>query len=144
MMSTETTTHRTALHGIILWLIAIALITTGYHLSVESYLDQDWLSRAGSVVVVLGIWSGLGGVIEAKLLHRAYIIKKRLAERRVQQAFGADEEMREKELQRVQQAHDERLAHLQNQLGVSFGVIEASLLIIGTLLWGFGDLIKYL
>lgn len=144
MMSTETTTHRTALHGIILWLIAIALITTGYHLSVESYLDQDWLSRAGSVVVVLGIWSGLGGVIEAKLLHRAYIFKKRLAERRVQQAFGADEEMREKELQRVQQAHDERLAHLQNQLGVSFGVIEASLLIIGTLLWGFGDLIKYL
>jgi len=143
-MSTDESTKRTALHGVILWLLAIALIITGYYLSVERYLDQDWLSRAGSLIVVLGIWSGLGGVIESKLLHRTSLIQKRMAERRIQRAFAADEELREKEMQQVKQAHDERLANLQNQLGVHIGVIEASLLIIGTLLWGFGDLIKYL
>ncbi len=142
--STDKSTNRTAVHGLILWLLAMALIYAGYDLSVKEFLDQDWLSRAGCLIVVLGIWSGLGGVIESRLQLEALMLHKRLAERRVRQAFGADEELMEKEMQRVQQEHQDRLTDQQKKLGVSIGVIEASLLIIGTLLWGFGDLIKYI
>lgn len=137
------TVHRTALHGLVLWFIALIAIVWGYRLSMEQYLDQDWLSRAGCFVVVLGIWSGLGGVIEARLLHRALTIRKRLAMRQVIRAFGADEEEREKQLQKVQQKYDEKFETVRTNLGVSVGVIEASLLITGTIFWGFGDLIKY-
>lgn len=45
----------------------------------EQYLYRDWLSRAGYFIVVLDIWSGLGGVIEARLIHHALTIRKRLA-----------------------------------------------------------------
>ena len=140
----DKSTNRTAFYGFILWLLAIVIMYAGYRLSVERFLDQDWLSRAGCLIVMLGIWSGLGGVIESKLQYRTHTLKKKLAERRVRQAFGADDELLEKEMNKVQQHYNEQLAGLQNKLGVSIGVIEASLLIIGTLLWGFGDLIKYL
>ena len=143
-MITSMTVNRTAIHGFILWVIAVAAIITGYKLSVENFLDQDWLSRAGCLIVVLGIWSGLGGVIEAKILHRGLKIKKFVAMRRIRMAFGADKEEMEKQLQAVQQKFNERLEESRHQLGISVGVIEASLLITGTLLWGFGDLLKYL
>lgn len=138
------TVNRTALHGLILWIIAIVAISAGYYFSVQQYLDQQWLSRAGCFVVVLGIWSGLGGVIQKKFLHRGLKIRKRVAERRVRQAFAADEDEMEKELMKVQNKFDEQWKELRDQVGVSVGVIEASLLITGTVLWGFGDLIKYL
>lgn len=127
-----------------LWIVAGGLIYFGYELSMQQYLDQDWLSRAGCLIVVLGIWSGIGGVIESRLLHRTLLLRKTLRERRVRQAFSADRELLEKELHNVQQEHNERLADLQNDLGVSIGVIECSLLITGTLLWGFGDLIRFM
>lgn len=135
---------RTAIHGLILWIIAIVAIVAGYYLSIQQYLDQQWLSRAGCFIVVLGIWSGLGGVIEEKLLHRGLVLKKHMAERRIRRAFAADEEEMENELQKVHKRYDEERVELRNALGISVGVIEASLLITGTLLWGFGDLIKYL
>jgi len=138
------TVNRTTIYGIMLWIIAIAAIITGYYLSVERFLDQDWLSRAGSLIVVLGIWSGLGGVIEEKILHRGLMIRKYMAMRRTRMAFGADKEEMEKQLQHIQDKYNERLEESRNALGISVGVIEASLLITGTLLWGFGDLLKYI
>jgi hypothetical protein len=138
------TVNRTAIHGIILWIIAIAAIITGYYLSVERFLDQDWLSRAGCLIVVLGIWSGLGGVIEAKILHRGIGIRKFMAMRHAHRAFSADKEEMEKQLQQIQDKYNERLEESKHALGISVGVIEASLLITGTLLWGFGDLLKYI
>ncbi len=138
------TVNRTAIHGFILWIIASAAIITGYYLSVERFLDQDWLSRAGCLIVVLGIWSGLGGVIEANILHRGLRIRKYMAMRRVRLAFGADKEEMEKHLQQIQDKYNERLEESRHEFGISVGVIEASLLITGTLLWGFGDLLKYL
>lgn len=143
-ISEKGSTNRTALHGLVLWVLALIIIYYGYQLSIEKFLDQDWLSRAGCLIVVLGIWSGIGGVIESRLLHKTLVFKKSLKERRLQQAFMSDQELLEKELHQVQQDHNERLANLQNELGVSIGVIECSLLITGTLLWGFGDLIKFL
>jgi uncharacterized membrane protein YcjF (UPF0283 family) len=138
------TVNRTTIHGIMLWIIAIAAIITGYYLFVERFLDQDWLSRAGCLIVVLGIWSGLGGVIEEKILHRGLMIRKYMAIRRTRMVFGADKEEMEKQLQHIQDKYNERLEESRNALGISVGVIEASLLITGTLLWGFGDLLKYI
>lgn len=137
------TVNRTALHGVILWILAIAAIIGGYRLAVENFLDQDWLSRAGCFIVVLGIWSGLGGLIERKLQHRRLMMKKYMAMRRLRRAFAADEEELEKEKQKLHQQYTERFESLKDDLGISVGVVEASLLITGTLLWGFGDLIKY-
>jgi small-conductance mechanosensitive channel len=136
--------NRTAIHGLLLWIIAVCVIIAGYYLSIEQFLDQHWLSRAGCFIVVLGIWSGLGGVIEEKLIHRGLMIKRHMALRRVYRAFGADEDEREKQLQKVKDKFDEQFQEIRNRLGISVGVIEASLLITGTLLWGFGDLVKYL
>lgn len=100
------TVNRTAVHGIILWIIAIAAIITGYYLSIERFLDQDWLSRAGCLIVVLGIWSGLGGVIEAKILHRGIRIRKFMAMRHTHRAFSADKEEMEKQLQQIQDKYN--------------------------------------
>ena len=138
------TVNRTAIHGIILWIVAIAAIITGYYLSTIRFLDQDWLSRAGCLIVVLGIWSGFGGLIEEKILHRGLRIRKFMAMRRVRMAFGADTEEMEKQIQQIQDKFSERLEELRHKLGISVGAIEASLLITGTLLWGFGDLLKYI
>ncbi len=136
--------NRTALHGIILWILAISAIIGGYCLAVENFLDQDWLSRAGCFIVVLGIWSGLGGLIERKLQYRRLRMKKYMAMRRLRRAFAADEDELEKEKQKLQQQYMERFEALKDELGISVGVVEASLLITGTLLWGLGDLIRYL
>lgn len=138
------TVNRTALHGIILWILAIAAIIGGYHLAIENFLDQDWLSRAGCFIVVLGIWSGLGGLIERKLQHRRLRMKKYLAMRRLRRAFRADKEQLDKEAQKLHQQYTERFEALKDDLGISVGFVEASLLITGTLLWGFGDLVRYL
>lgn len=138
------TVNRTAVHGIILWIIAIAAIITGYYLFIERFLDQDWLSRAGCLIVVLGIWSGLGGVIEAKIPHRGIRIRKFMAMRHAHRVFSADKEEMEKQLQQIQDKYNERLEESKHALGISVGLIEASLLITGALLWGFGDLLKYI
>jgi hypothetical protein len=92
---------------------------------------------------VLGIWSGFGGLIEERLTHRAMKFKKHMAERRIRRAFGADEEQMKKELDRIQQNYDERRVKMREELGISVGLIEASLLVTGTFFWGFGDLIKF-
>lgn len=138
-MSTTTT-----IHGVILWCVAILLLVSGYVLSEQQFLDQLWLSRAGCLIVMLGIWSGFGGLIEERLTHRAMKFKKHMAERRIRRAFGADEEHMKKELDRIQHNYDERRVKMREELGISVGLIEASLLVTGSFFWGFGDLIKFL
>ena len=114
-------------------------------LSVHIKISRSGLAfRAGCLIVVLGIWSGLGGVIEAKILHRGIRIRKFMAMRHAHRAFSADKEEMEKQLQQIQDKYNERLEESKHALGISVGVIEASLLITGTLLWGFGDLLKYI
>ncbi|HSR62633.1 MAG TPA: hypothetical protein VLN56_04425 [Gammaproteobacteria bacterium] len=140
---TEQTVTRQKIHGLILWMVAIASLVVGYYLSEIHYLDQQWLSRSGCFIVILGIWSGVGGIIELKLLHRGLNIQKAMAMHRTRRAFQADKEKMEKAQQDIQQQFQDRLSSLQSELGAHVGIIEASLLITGTFFWGFGDLVKY-
>lgn len=93
---------------------------------------------------MLGIWSGIGGVLQERLffmrskhLRRNAITaaKARLHEE------GGDADRIEKELGEINTVFDNQIADATQNIRLSIGILELSLLITGTFLWGFGDLI---
>ncbi len=134
---------RTRFHATVLWALAVIALTTGYYLSAAAVLDRNWLARAGCVVVVLGIWSGIGGVIEARLLDRSLSVRRRISAARLARRFRADPEERDRRLADLMQRFEERRAEIHGHLQLSIGLLEASLLVTGTLVWGFGDLLRF-
>jgi len=130
-------------HGLLLWLIVAVLLIIAYVLTSREFLDQLWLSRAGCLIVVLGILSGVSGMLEERLLHRVLKLKRRIAERRARLAFGGNEEQLGKEMENIRQRYDDHRLKMREDVNISVGLIEASLVITGTLLWGFGDLVRY-
>lgn len=127
-----------------LWFIASALIALGVYLTMIRFMHAEWLSRAGCLVVMLGIWSGIGGVLQERLffmrskhLRRNAITaaKARLHEE------GGDADRIEKELGEINTVFDNQIADATQNIRLSIGILELSLLITGTFLWGFGDLI---
>lgn len=106
-------------------------------------MNEEWLSRAGCLVVVLGIWSGLGGIIQERVVAGRLRIRRRLALARARQRLRrqrADSERIGLELDSINKAFQEQATAASTSLRLSVGIIEVSLLITGTLLWGFGDL----
>ena len=128
----------------ILWILAGIVIATCAYLSSLSFLGVEWLSRAGCVVVVLGIWSGIGGIIQERVVAGRHQLRRRLAIARTKRNFRiqkADSERVTTELEAINNAFDEQLQAIGAELRLSVGILEVSLLITGTLLWGFGDLV---
>jgi hypothetical protein len=88
---------------------------------------------------VLGVWSSIGVVLHEKLISRraSWIRNKELRQLKAKHlgdseiALGIDQ---------VNADHDQRLNLAMQDLRMSVGVLEISLLISGTLVWGFGDL----
>ncbi len=127
----------------IFWVSAFAFIVLGVYLSHIRFMNSEWLSRAGCLVVMLGIWSGIGGILQERLFlirikrRRQNAIvraKARLAEEQ------ADPEQVEKELGEINQSFENEAEKGSLNLRLSIGVLEVSLLMTGTFLWGFGDL----
>ena len=123
---------------------AFALVVLGVYLSNIRFMDSEWLSRAGCLVVMIGLWSGIGGIFQERLItsrirwrRRNAIVstRARLAEEQV------DSEQAEKELKEIDETFDKELEKTTQNLRLSIGVIEVSLLMTGTFLWGFGDLL---
>ena len=132
-------------HKYLLWSIATGLILLGIYLSYIQFMNTEWLSRAGCIIVMLGIWSGLGGIIEERLLlgrlrwrHRNAIVE---AKARLQEKEADSAEI-EKELHEIEDAFEKAHDDLSHKLKLSLGVLEISLLLTGTFLWGFGDLLN--
>lgn len=128
----------------IVWLIALLLIGIGVYLTQIRFLATEWLWRSGSLVVVLGIWSGLGGIIQERLLISQLEFRRRLATARTLRylrAQRADKDQREEKLAEVAKEYDEQADKISDHLRLSIGILEVSLLVTGTLLWGFGDLL---
>jgi hypothetical protein len=107
-------------------------------------MNNEWLSRAGCAIVMLGLWSGIGGILQEQLLisqmrwRRRNAITKaraRLAEENV------ESERIEAELDQINEAFEKRVSEVTQNLRLSLGVLEVSLLMTGTFLWGFGDLL---
>jgi uncharacterized membrane protein YcjF (UPF0283 family) len=134
---------RSRLHHAMLWLIAITLIMTGVYLSRIQYLGHEWLTRAGCLIVILGIWSSLGVILRERMI-RARINRHRRnalieARARLSENDKTDQEI-EKEIESTNDAFDKELEDLTHKMKLSLGFMEVSLLMTGTFLWGFGDL----
>lgn len=145
MQSNKTTTSRSLkTENIILWSVAIIVILLGIALSTIPVLDRNWLARSGALVVMLGIWSGVGGIIRYSILREKLTIAKNNGEMRTQKHYQKDPEELERILSDINQQYINDVESLRSEMSLTIGVQEAILLISGTFLWGFGDLFKYL
>ncbi|MEM7026697.1 MAG: hypothetical protein AAF410_00545 [Pseudomonadota bacterium] len=142
-MTDKTRILNSTYYSLFLWMLALILIGSGIYLSKINYMDLEWLSRAGCLVVMLGIWSGLGILVQEQLI----IAKLKWQRRRTLSATrarlsseGKDHESIKVKLEEIDHAFDKRSQELRQSMKLSLGMIEISLLLTGTLLWGFGDL----
>lgn len=122
------------------WTLALIFFVSGLYLSKVAWLQAEWFSRSGCLVVVLGVWSSIGVVFHEKLISRRanWIRNKEL--RQLKAKLLDDSEII-LGIDQLNADHDERLNLAIQDLRMSIGVLEMSLLISGTLVWGFGDLI---
>ena len=104
-------------HPLLNWLLAILLMVSGLYLSVIEFAGIEWLSRSGCLIVVLGVWSSLGGIIQERLLisrlnfqHRINIArtKRKLRLLRVTEAH------RDSELQLIADDFDDKTENEPN------------------------------
>ncbi len=126
------------------WFGAILIITLGVYLTHIEFMDSEWLTRAGCLVVMVGIWSGIGGVLQERLLLRRTKWRRRNAIAAAKAHLGeatTDSDQVEQHLAEINEAFDNQVAEMAHNLRLSIGVLEVSLLMTGTFLWGFGDLI---
>jgi hypothetical protein len=109
-------------------------------LSKIAWLQTEWFSRSGCLVVVLGVWSSIGVILHEKLISRRanWIRNKELRQLKARQLEDSEIVLG---IDQVNADHDQRLNLAIQDLRMSLGVLEMSLLISGTLVWGFGDLI---
>jgi hypothetical protein len=130
-------------HPLLNWLLAILLMVSGIYLSIIEFAGIEWLSRSGCLIVVLGVWSSLGGIIQERLLisrlnfqHRINVArtKRKLRLLKVTEAY------KDSELQLIEDEFDDKTQSILQAVRLQLGILEVSLLITGTLLWGFGDL----
>jgi uncharacterized membrane protein YcjF (UPF0283 family) len=143
-LSSSDSLSKSRFHQVLLWLMSLGLILLGIYLSHINFMETEWLSRAGCIIVILGIWSGLRGIIQERLLlgrlrwrHRNAITEARA---RLHEEEHDDAEI-EKEMLEIEHAFQKEHEELSHRLKLSLGVLEVSLLMTGTFLWGFGDLL---
>ncbi|GHB72391.1 hypothetical protein GCM10008107_22200 [Psychrosphaera saromensis] len=127
-----------------IWLISILVIALGVYLTMIEFCNIEWLTRSGCIVVMLGIWSGMGGIIEEGLLSSRLDVQRRIALSRAKvklRKIAAPEEYAEKELESIESDHERKVEDLRNKFRLQLGILEVSLLLTGTFIWGFGDLL---
>ncbi len=116
---------------LVIYIMSIIIMLGSILLSI--YLNNwEWFSRSGALIVVLGIFLTSSQIIENS---------KRLRQR----SKGAH---REGNFQRdwANGKHQQILLHARTQEEETWvmGKCGFNLLILGTLIWGFGDLLDYL
>lgn len=127
-----------------IWLISILVIALGVYLTMIEFCNIEWLTRSGCVVVMLGIWSGMGGIIEEHVLISRFDVQRRIAISRAKvklRKISAPNEYVEKELESIESEHERKVEDLRNKFRLQLGILEVSLLMTGTFIWGFGDLL---
>lgn len=103
------------------------------------------MSRAGCLVVVIGIWSGIGNIIQERILLVRLHMRRRIAKARMRRnlrARKAEPEDIAAEIEKIDKRFEKQADALSDELRLSLGILEVSLLNAGTLLWGFGDLLQ--
>ena len=141
---TEHAVDRPTLSHAIKWLIAVAVLAAGAYLSKIEFMGHEWFARSGCLVVMLGIWSAVGGIVQERLLNTRIRQKQRNAIVHAKAELlerNADPDTIEKELAKINKMYDAQRSHAAEKLRLSVGFQEVSLLLTGTFIWGFGDLI---
>ncbi len=134
---------RTWSSRILFWSVSLAVIVLGIYLSKIRFLDAEWLSRAGCVVVMLGIWSGIGAIMQERLLGTRIRWQRRNAKTKARARLverDASNDEIEEELRAVDESFEKKYSDSSHELRLSLGMLGISLLFSGTFLWGFGDL----
>jgi hypothetical protein len=130
-------------HRLIHGLVALLLIVLGVYLSIIQFAGLEWLTRTGCLIVVLGVWSGLGGIIQERLLIGRLNFQHRVAlarGKRKLRKLNVSTDYIEKEIQSIEDDFEDKTDKILHAVRLQLGILEVSLLITGTLLWGFGDL----
>ncbi len=143
-MQTEEIQLASRKHGLVHAGLSVAVVSLGVYLSHIRFLDNEWVSRAGCLVVAIGIWSGLGGIIREKVITGRLRVRHRMAALRLRRTLrrgGADEARIAAEMDGLNDDAEAQIKAVSDQLRLSVGMLEVALLITGTLLWGFGDLL---
>ena len=132
------------LYRVFILLIAILIVSLGIYLTHISYMSTEWVSRSGCAIVILGIWAGLGTIVQERIILGKIKWQRRnaitTAKARLHEEDAGQESI-DKEIGDINQAFDKQAEDLTQNMKFSLGVMEVTLLITGTFLWGFGDLL---
>ena len=143
-MSVSNVNIKTRWGNLTYWLIALAFFYLGMHLSIIGYLNTEWFTRSGCIVVILGIWSSLGAIIhEQVIVRRANWKRNRELNKSKKRLFkeNNDPTLSATVIDKINTASDKELAEAIHHVRLSIGALEVSLLISGTFVWGFGDIL---
>ena len=129
---------------IMAWLLSVALIAIGYYLSEIRFLELEWLTRSGCLIVLLGVWSSIGAIIAERVLisklniqHRIVLSRSKIKLRKMK----APQDYIDKEIDTIEDDFDDRVEVIKDNVRYQLGILEVSLLMTGTFIWGYGDLI---
>ena len=125
------------------WCIAVVLVCLGIYLSITQFMGREWLTRAGCLVAMLGIWSGLGGIIQERILTTRIRRKQRNAIVHARAKLlekDIDPKTLDTEIIKINDLFNAQLSHAAERLRLSVGIDEVVLVLTGTFIWGFGDL----
>jgi hypothetical protein len=127
-----------------IWLLSLTFLFIGYYLSNIHYLGGEWLTRSGCLIVLLGVWSSIGAIITERVLIKKLKIQHRILLSRTKiklRKIKAPDEYITKEMDAIQDAFDDKIDVIKDNFRYQLGVLEVSLLMTGTFIWGFGDLL---
>jgi uncharacterized membrane protein YcjF (UPF0283 family) len=125
------------------WSISFFLIYVGFYLTEENFLQLEWLSRSGCLIVLIGVWSSISGIIQERVLIDRLNIQHKIELSRAKiklRKFKAPQEYIDKEIDSIKGKFEEKMDELTINVRFQLGVLEVSLLMTGTFIWGFGDL----
>ena len=126
------------------WLLSLTLIFIGYYLSEIRFLQLEWLTRSGCLIVLLGVWSSIGAIIAERVLISKLNIQHRIVLSRAKiklRKMNAPKDYIEKEIATIEDDFDDRIDVIKDNVRYQLGILEVSLLMTGTFIWGFGDLL---
>lgn len=87
--------------------------------------------------------SGFSGIIQERILLSQLEIRKRielLQKKRKLRLLKVEKNFIETELKDIESNFAEQAKELMNSIKFNVGLIEGVLLILGTMVWGFGDI----
>lgn len=134
---------KTRVSNSLYWLFALCVFAFGIYLTEIQYMNTEWFTRAGCLVVVLGVWSSLGVIIQERIIIRQsqWRRNRALSKFKLKHAKEKDQSLIDSEKTAINEEHDKHVAQAIDHLRLSIGALEVSLLVSGTLVWGFGDLL---